>query len=92
MNKYEAMIIIKPVDEEQNDAVIAKFDTLLKNQGATVEKIDRWGKRRLAYEINDINDGYYVLFHFTCAPGVIAELDRVLKITDEVLRHLVVKH
>ena len=53
MKNYEVMYIIKTMDEEATNAVISKFETLIANNGGTVEKIDRWGKKRLAYEIND---------------------------------------
>ena len=91
MREYEVMFIVKPMEEEPTDAVVSKFETLIANQGGVVNKLDRWGKRRLAYEINDIMDGYYVLVHFSGEPKVVAELDRVLKITDEILRHMIVK-
>ena len=57
----------------------------------TVESIDEWGKRRLAYPINDENDGYYVLYNYDCEPEFPAELDRVVRITDGVLRSLIIK-
>ena len=91
MKKYEVIFIIKPAEEEAINTVIAKFENLIKNNGGEVEKIDRWGKKRLAYEIKDFVDGYYCIFNFTAEPSVVAELDRVMKITDEILKHMVVK-
>ena len=91
MRKYELVSIIKPLEEEATNEVIAKFENLIKNQGGNIDKIDRWGKKRLAYEIKDMNDGYYCLFYFTAEPKVVAELDRVLKITDEIIKHMIVK-
>jgi small subunit ribosomal protein S6 len=85
------MFIVKPIEEEATNAVIAKFENLLINNGATIEKIDRWGKKRLAYEIKDFAEGYYCLFYFTAEPKVIFELERVMKITDEILKHMVIK-
>lgn len=57
MNNYEVMYIVKPVEEEAFEALVAKFDNLINNNGGTVEKTDRWGKKRLAYEIDDIAEG-----------------------------------
>ena len=91
MNKYEVMYIVKPVEEEAYEAVVAKFDNLINKNGGNVEKTDRWGKKRLAYEINDIADGFYVLVTFNAEPKTIKELDRVMKITDEILRHMIIR-
>lgn len=91
MKKYEVIFIVKPAEEEATNAVIAKFENLIKNNGGEVEKIDRWGKKRLAYEIKDFVDGYYCIFNFSAEPPVVAELDRVMKITDEILKHMIVK-
>ena len=65
MNNYEVMYIVKPVEEEAFEALVAKFDNLINNNGGTVEKTDRWGKKRLAYEIDDIAEGLYVLVTFS---------------------------
>ncbi len=91
MRKYEVMYIVKPLEEEATNAVIEKFENLIKNNGGNIEKTDRWGKKRLAYELKDFVEGYYVVVNFTAEPGVVAELDRVMKITDEILKHMIVK-
>ncbi len=91
MNKYEVMFIVKPAEEEGVNTVITKFENLIKSNGGTVEKVDRWGKRRLAYEVKDFMDGHYVLMHFSAEPKVIAELDRIMKITDEILKHMIIR-
>lgn len=91
MKNYEIMFIVKPLEEEATNAVIAKFETLITANGGTVEKIDRWGKRRLAYEVKDFIDGFYVLMHFACEPKVIAELDRVMKITEDIIKHMIIR-
>ena len=91
MNNYEVMYIIKAMEEEATEAVISKFEALINNNGGQVEKIDRWGKKRLAYEINDMIEGYYCLTNFAGKAETVSELDRVMKITDEVLRHMVIK-
>ncbi len=91
MRKYEVVFIVKPLEEEATNGVIAKFENLVAAQGGVIDKIDRWGKRRLAYEIKDLMDGYYCIFYITGEPKVVNELDRVMKITDEILKHMIVK-
>jgi len=85
------MFIVKPAEEEALNNVVTKFENLLQANGATVEKVDRWGKRRLAYEVKEHAEGYYYLMFFSAEPKVIAELDRVMKITDEILKHMIIK-
>ena len=87
MNNYEVMYIVKPVEEEAFEALVAKFDNLINNNGGTVEKTDRWGKKRLAYEIQDFTEGQYVLVTFSAEPKAVKELDRVMKITDEAVSY-----
>jgi small subunit ribosomal protein S6 len=91
VRKYEVMFIVKPLEEEATNAVITKFETLITNNGGTIDKIDRWGKRRLAYEVKDFMDGFYVLMYFSAEPKVIKELDRVMKITEEILKHMIIR-
>lgn len=91
MRKYEVIFIVKPGEEEATNAVITKFENLIKNNGGNIEKVDRWGKKRLAYEIKDFAEGIYTVFNFTAEPAAVAELDRVMKITDEVLKHMIIK-
>jgi len=91
VRKYEVVIIAKPGEEEVINATITKFENIIKNTGGNVDKVDRWGKKRLAYEVKDFMDGYYTLIHFTSEPATVFELERVLKITDEVLKHMVIK-
>ncbi|MGN0670807.1 MAG: 30S ribosomal protein S6 [Oscillospiraceae bacterium] len=90
-SKYEAMVVlsVKTNDEEQVKALISKFSDLIKNNG-TLEGVDEWGKRKLAYEINYESEGYYVLYNFESKPDFPAELERVISITDGVLRSMVV--
>lgn len=91
MRKYEVIFIVKPLEEEPTNAVIEKFEKLITDNGGSIDKVDRWGKKRLAYEIKDSLDGYYCLFYITAASAVINEVDRVMKITDEILKHMIVK-
>ena len=90
-SKYETVLVLntKP-DEEAVKALLAKFTDLISNNGEIVS-VDEWGKRRLAYEINDEVEGYYTVITFTCDPTFVAELDRVYKITDGVLRSIIVR-
>ncbi|MGI6014289.1 MAG: 30S ribosomal protein S6 [Oscillospiraceae bacterium] len=86
---YEVMYIINPnLSEEAIAAIVEKFKTLVEENGTLVE-MEEMGKRKLAYEINYISEGYYVLIKFTSAPDFPAELDRVLGITDGVMRSLI---
>ncbi|MHB8927356.1 MAG: 30S ribosomal protein S6 [Bacillota bacterium] len=92
MRKYEVMYIIRPdLDEEQTTAVIEKFQNLLTGQGATIDKTEKWGKRRLAYELKGHLEGQYVVVQFEGEAKAAAELERVLKIADEIIRHMVVR-
>ena len=87
--KYELMYIINPnLSEEETAAIVEKFKTLVEQNG-TLDEMEEMGKRKLAYEINYISEGYYVLVKFTSAPEFPAELDRILGITDGVIRSLI---
>ena len=89
--KYELMYIINPnLSEEETAAVVEKFKALVEQNG-TLEEMGEMGKRKLAYEINYISEGYYVLVKFTSGPDFPAELDRVLGITDGILRSLITR-
>jgi small subunit ribosomal protein S6 len=91
MRKYEVMYIIRPdIEQEAVQATIEKFQGII-NNGGEITKHDVMGKRRLAYEINKFRDGIYVLVQFSASPEVVKELDRVMKISDEVIRYLIVK-
>ena len=89
--KYELMYIINPnLSEEETAAVVEKFKALVEQNG-TLEEMEEMGKLKLAYEINYISEGYYVLVKFTSGPDFPAELDRVLGITDGILRSLITR-
>lgn len=91
MRKYEVMYIIHPEVEQENvQALVDKFNGIISN-GGEVTKTDVIGKRRLAYEINKLRDGYFVLVHFNATTEVVNELDRIMKISDEVIRSLIVR-
>ena len=86
---YEVLYIINPsLSEEATAEVVAKFKALVETKG-TFTEVDEWGKRRLAYPINDIEEGYYVLMTFTAAPELPAELDRQMRINVNIMRSLI---
>ena len=90
MAKYETMLITTAtLDDEATAALVGKFKSLIEANG-TIDSIDEWGKRRLAYPINDLMEGYYVLMTFNAAAAIPAELDRIFRITDGVMRSLIV--
>ncbi|MDO5021972.1 MAG: 30S ribosomal protein S6 [Eubacteriales bacterium] len=90
--KYELIYIIDAaVNEEERKQLIARYNELIEQNGGKVEKVDEWGKRRLAYEINDKTEGYYVLLNYTAAPEVPKEIERNLAISEDILRYLTVR-
>ncbi|MBO8127845.1 MAG: 30S ribosomal protein S6 [Peptococcaceae bacterium] len=92
MRAYEVMYILRPdLDEENIQAMVDKFQGIVTDHGGEVTELDKWGKRRLAYEINHVHDGYYVVMKFKADGDIAKELDRVLKITDGVMRHLIIR-
>lgn len=91
MNKYESVVIINPSVEEQGmKTLIAKFTDLINSNGK-LEKVEELGKKKLAYEIKKNSEGYYIVLNFEANPELIAELERVYRITDEVIKFIVVK-
>ena len=87
--KYEVLYIINPnLSEEETQAVVEKFKTLVEQNG-TIDEMEEWGKRKLAYEINYLTEGYHVLIKSTSGPEFPAELDRILGITEGILRRLI---
>lgn len=89
--KYETMFILRPeLEEASQTALIDRFSSLITENGGEVVKVDRWGKRRLNYEIDKLREGYYVVIKFTGDTGLEKELTRVYKITDGVIRNIIV--
>jgi small subunit ribosomal protein S6 len=92
LRPYEILFILKPdLEEEATTAAIDRFANLIQQNQGSVEQISRWGKRRLAYEIAGYREGYYTLILFQGEPATAKELDRVMLLTDEVLRHIIVR-
>jgi small subunit ribosomal protein S6 len=92
MNQYEAMYVIDTqLEETARQDLIARFNALVATNGGTVDRVDEWGKRRLAYAINYKTEGYYVLMYITAPSALPKELERNLQISDSVLRYLVTR-
>jgi small subunit ribosomal protein S6 len=92
MRIYEELFIIKPdVPEEEADQFVENLQTHLTSAGATVDKVEKWGKRRLAYRVEKYREGAYVLIQFTGGPEVVKELERRLRVTDSVLKFITVR-
>ena len=91
MNNYELLYIIdNDLAEEAKEALIVKLNGVVTDNGGSVETVDKWGTRKLAYPINFKNEGYYVLVNFTAPATLPSELERVMRITDGVVRFMVV--
>ena len=92
MNQYEVMYVLDTALEEQaRNEAITRFSKLVEINGGKVERVDEWGKRRLAYAINYKTEGYYVLMYITAPSDLPRELERNLQIADSVLRYLVIR-
>lgn len=93
MNKYESLYVIVPdLNEEDNASIINKFSGIVTANGGEIEKVDEWGKRRLAYMIDYKTEGYYVLMVFNASGEVPAELERNLKNDERIMRYKVTRH
>ncbi len=84
---YETMYIVDSSSEETTAALVNKFKTLIEENG-TIESFNEWGKRKLAYPIDDMTEGYYVLVNYTADPSFVAELERIFNITEGVMRSM----
>ncbi len=91
MKKYELMFIVNVADEEVIRSAVELVRNTIGKIGGTVDKEDEWGKRQLAYEVKHQTEGYYVVVDFQADPAEIKELDRVIKIHEEIIRHIIVK-
>jgi small subunit ribosomal protein S6 len=86
------MYIIRPnIEDEAKKALVERFNNVLSDNGAELTEAKEWGKRRLAYEINDFRDGYYMLLQVNAAAEAVQEFDRLAKISEDMIRHIVLK-
>lgn len=89
---YEMMLLLRPdLGQEDIDAALERVQEILRRQDGEIVHVDVWGKRRLAYEIEDHREGHYTLFHYEATPEAVRELERLLKLDERVLRYLVVR-
>ncbi|MFC4024197.1 30S ribosomal protein S6 [Oceanobacillus longus] len=92
MRKYEIMYIVRPdIEEEAQTALVERFNKILTDNGAEIAKVDEKGKKRLAYEINDYRDGYYIIISFSSGDEAVNEFDRLAKFSDDIIRHIVIR-
>lgn len=92
MRKYEIMYIIRPnIEDEAKKALIERFNSILTDNGAELNETKDWGKRRLAYEINDFRDGYYQLINVQAEAVAVDEFSRLAKISEDIIRHIVIR-
>lgn len=90
MRKYEgAFILLSNLEEDVRNAEIEKIKNIVVKLNGTIDKVNEWGQRRLAYEIDKKRDGYYVIMNFTSNADAVNEVDRICKISDNVLRHMI---
>ena len=93
MNKYElAVVVSAKIEDEERVQVIEKVKALVERFGGQISDIDEWGKKRLAYEIQKMREGYYYFIHFESAASAPAEIEKKIRIMDNVLRYLCVRH
>lgn len=92
MKAYELLYIVDPsANDEVRAGVSARIDAVITSEGGQVDNVEEWGRRKLAYEIDHLAEGDYILINFHADPTQIAELDRVLRINDAVKRHMIVR-
>lgn len=92
MRKYELMYIIRPnIEEEAKKALVARFDEILTSNGAEIVESKDWGKRRLAYEINDFREGFYQIVKVNAETVAIDEYTRLANISEDIIRHIAVR-
>lgn len=90
MRKYEGMFIFLPTADEKREQLMERFKGIIEENGK-IATIDEWGVRKLAYLIDDIAEGYYVLINFESEPDVVKELERVSKISDNIMRYMIIR-
>ena len=90
MKAYELLFFVDPsIEDEQRLATMKRIEDAIKNQGGKIDEVEEWGKKKLAYEINELTDGDYTLIKFQLEPNAVEEINRVLGIMDAVVRHMI---
>lgn len=89
--KYECVFVVRPnLDDDSVDRTVATVEEFIKNQGATIMSTDKKGRRRLAYEVNKMRDGFYVMTRFESKPAIVAPITRMMTLSEDIIRFLVV--
>ncbi len=89
---YEIMLVLRPdLEEEAIDALLERLSGVVTGEGGAIDNVDRWGKRRTAYELEGFTEGFYVVIDFQAEPATASELERIVKLSDEIIRHLLVR-
>lgn len=92
MRNYEIMYVVRPnIEEDAKKALIERFEEILTSNGAEIIESKDWGKRRLAYEINDFKEGFYQIVRVKSTDEATNEFDRLAKINDDIIRHIVIR-
>lgn len=92
MVAYELMVILNPeLSEEEIESTLQRLQNIIREGEGEISNLDKWGKRRLAYEVKKFREGFYAVMNFRSAPGVAAELERIIKITDNIIRYLLIR-
>ncbi len=92
MRAYEILYVIRPdIEEDAKKALVERFDSVLTDNGGEIVESKEWGKRRLQYEINDFKDGFYQIITVKADETATSEFDRLAKISDDIIRHIVVR-
>ena len=91
MRKYEGVFIFAPnIEDENRNQLFDRLKGIIESDGSITE-VDEWGMRKLAYEINDLTEGYYFVINFEATPETVEELDRICKISDNIMRHMIIR-
>lgn len=85
------LIVIPELDENQIESTVGRFQTIIERTGGEVSESRQWGRRKLAYEIDNRSDGHYAIMQFTAGERTLTELKRILRVSDDILRHMIVK-
>ncbi len=92
MRDYELVVIVSPqVEEERVGSIVERVTSWITNRGGTIEKVEPWGRKRLAYTIKDFREGTYVIIRLKMGPALVDELESSLRISEDVIRHLLIK-